>query len=64
MPKIKTHSGAKKRVKITGSGKMLRRRAYSNHFLSKKSASRRRLYGQNQDFNTSDIQNMRRQLGS
>ena len=42
MPKLKTHSGAKKRIKITNNGKLLRRRPTGNHFLQKKSASRKR----------------------
>lgn len=42
MPKLKTHSGTKKRVRITKNGKVLRRRSMRNHFLQKKSASRKR----------------------
>lgn len=46
MPKTKTHSGAKKRFKITGSGKILRRRANKNHLLEHKPTKRtRRLDG-------------------
>lgn len=42
MPKLKTHSGTKKRVKSTKSGKLLRRRSAGNHFLQKKRASSKR----------------------
>lgn len=42
MPKIKSHSGTKKRVKITRKGKIERLRSYGNHFLEKKSSSRKR----------------------
>ncbi len=42
MPKLKTHSGTKDRVKITKNGKVLRRRSMRSHFLQKKSASRKR----------------------
>lgn len=42
MPKIKTHSRAKKTFNVTGSGKIRRRRAFRKHLLIKKSASRRR----------------------
>jgi large subunit ribosomal protein L35 len=42
MPKLKTHSGTKKRVKQTKSGKLLRRRSAGNHFLQKKRASSKR----------------------
>jgi large subunit ribosomal protein L35 len=42
MPKMKTHSGAKKRFKKTASGKLRGRRAYSSHILEKKSPKRKR----------------------
>jgi large subunit ribosomal protein L35 len=42
MPKLKTHSGTKDRVRITKNGKVLHGRAFGNHLLSKKSASRKR----------------------
>ena len=40
--KMKTHRGAKKRFKITGSGKVKRMRAYKSHILTKKTAKRKR----------------------
>lgn len=42
MPKLKTHKGTAKRVKITGSGKITRLRASGNHMQAKKSNSRKR----------------------
>jgi large subunit ribosomal protein L35 len=42
MPKMKTHSGAKKRFKVTGTGKVRGRRAFSTHILEKKSPKRKR----------------------
>jgi large subunit ribosomal protein L35 len=42
MPKMKTHSGAKKRFKKTARGKLRGRRAYSSHILEKKSPKRKR----------------------
>ena len=42
MPKLKTHKGTAKRVKITAGGKLVRERAFGNHMLSKKSKSRKR----------------------
>jgi large subunit ribosomal protein L35 len=42
MPKIKTHSGAKKRFSLTSSGKVKRGRAYRSHILTKKSTKRKR----------------------
>ncbi|MEZ5203849.1 MAG: 50S ribosomal protein L35 [Acidimicrobiales bacterium] len=42
MPKMKTHRGAAKRFKATGSGKLRRRRAMRNHILEKKPSTRTR----------------------
>lgn len=42
MPKIKTHRGAAKRFKATGSGKIQRNKAYKRHILTKKSTKRKR----------------------
>lgn len=42
MPKLKTHKGTAKRIKVTGSGKLIRGRAYGNHILAKKSKARKR----------------------
>ena len=45
MPKMKTHQGTAKRMKITSTGKVLRRRASGNHILAKKSKRRKRIIG-------------------
>jgi large subunit ribosomal protein L35 len=42
MPKMKTHKGAKKRFKLTGTGKVKRMRAYKSHILTKKDPKRKR----------------------
>ncbi|MBO5858357.1 MAG: 50S ribosomal protein L35 [Clostridia bacterium] len=42
MPKIKTHSGAKKRFKISKGGKPIRAHAYKSHILNKKNTKRKR----------------------
>ena len=42
MPKMKTHSGAKKRFKITARGKVRGRHAFTSHILEKKSPKRKR----------------------
>ena len=42
MPKMKTHRGAAKRFKKTGTGKLKRARAFTSHILTKKSAKRKR----------------------
>jgi len=45
MPKVKTHSGAKKRFRKTGSGKILARHGMTSHNLGKKAAKRKRRLG-------------------
>lgn len=42
MPKIKTHSGAKKRFKLTATGKVKRAHAFKSHILNKKTTKRKR----------------------
>ena len=42
MPKIKTHSGAKKRFKVSKTGKPMRGHAYKSHILNKKTTKRKR----------------------
>ena len=42
MPKMKTHSGAKKRFRVTATGKVRGRKAFSTHILEKKSPKRKR----------------------
>ena len=45
MPKVKTNSGAKKRFKLSASGKIRRKHAYKSHILTKKSKKRKRNLG-------------------
>ncbi len=42
MPKMKTHRGAAKRLRKTGSGKIVRRKAFASHILTKKTQKRKR----------------------
>ena len=42
MPKLKTHKGTAKRIKVSGTGKLIRERAFGNHILAKKSKARKR----------------------
>ncbi len=42
MPKLKTHKGTKKRVKVTGTGKVMRHHSMTSHILTKKSTKRKR----------------------
>ena len=48
MPKNKTHSGAKKRFRVTGSGKLMREQANKRHLLEVKSSRRKRKLSQDQ----------------
>ncbi|MDQ3994403.1 MAG: 50S ribosomal protein L35 [Actinomycetota bacterium] len=62
-PKQKTNSAAKKRFKVTGAGKLLRRHAMKSHNLEKKSAKRRRAFSRDQSVDGSDAREVRRLLG-
>ena len=63
MPKTKSHSGAKKRFKLTGSGKLIRRRAMKSHNLEKKSQKRKRGFRKDVAVAESDARTVRKQLG-
>lgn len=63
MPKMKTHSGAKKRYKVTGTGKILRRRVNRNHILEKKPSTRTRRLARAAELTGGDRARARRQLG-
>lgn len=63
MPKLKTHRGTAKRVKLSPTGKVLRRRAYGNHFLEKKSASRKRVIATEAGIKGSIKNRVKRALG-
>jgi len=54
MPKMKTHSGAKKRFKKTATGKLLARHSFTSHSLGKKSAKRKRHLGRPVDITEAD----------
>jgi large subunit ribosomal protein L35 len=63
MPKQKTNSGAKKRFKVTGTGKLLRRHGMKSHNLEKKSAKRKRAFRRDHAVDESDAREVRRLLG-
>lgn len=63
MPKLKTHSGAKKRLTVTKTGKVLRRHATGGHFLQKKSASRKRRFAGVEVLEGKQVKHIRRKLG-
>ncbi len=63
MPKQKTHSGAKKRFRVTGSGKLLREKAGKRHLLERKpSTLTRRLTGTT-EVNKADVPTVKKLLG-
>ncbi len=64
MPKMKTHRGAAKRFRLTGSGKLMRRRAYGSHLLTKKTAKRKRTYDRAVEVAASDRSRVRKMTGS
>lgn len=63
MPKLKTHSGTKDRVKVTKTGKVLRRHSTSNHFLQKKSMSRKRRFAGLEQIVGTSKSNIKKKLG-
>ena len=63
MPKMKPHSATKKRFRLTGSGKLTRRHAFTSHLLEKKTANRKR-HARAQDVGAAgDRRNIKRLLG-
>jgi large subunit ribosomal protein L35 len=64
MPKMKTHSGAKKRFKITAKGKVRGRHAFTSHILEKKSPSHKRYLGQPKIMSKDNEKPIKRLLGA
>lgn len=63
MPKMKTHKGTAKRIKITSTGKLIRRRAFGAHLLAKKSKSRKRRINTTALVTGHTARNIKRALG-
>lgn len=63
MPKMKTDRGAAKRFKITGSGRLRRRKAFRSHILEKKSSTRTRRLGREADVAPGEVKTVKRLLG-
>ena len=63
MPKMKTHSGAKKRFRITGTGKVRGRHPFTSHILEKKSPKRKRALGRPAVISADDVPRVKRMLG-
>jgi large subunit ribosomal protein L35 len=63
MPKAKTHSGSKKRFRVTGSGKLMHRRANRNHMLEHKPSTRTRRLANEQVLSDADTKRVKKLLG-
>ena len=63
MPKMKTHRGAAKRFKITGSGRIVRRKAFRSHILEKKPSKRTRRLAREAEVTGGDRAQVRRLIG-
>jgi large subunit ribosomal protein L35 len=63
MPKMKTHSGARKRFRVTGTGKVMRLRANRRHLLEHKSSTRTRRLAGEVVLAPADTKKMKRLLG-
>jgi large subunit ribosomal protein L35 len=59
MPKVKTKSGAKKRFKVTGTGKVKRKRAFKNHILTKKETKQKRRLSNKAVVRSEDMKNVK-----
>jgi large subunit ribosomal protein L35 len=62
MPKLKTKSGAKKRFKITGTGKIKKKSAFKNHILTKKETKQKRRLGKKNLVSKADMNNVKAML--
>jgi large subunit ribosomal protein L35 len=63
MPKMKTHSGAARRFRLTGTGKVMRRRANTNHLLEHKSSRRTRRLSGDVTLASVDVKEIKKLLG-
>jgi len=63
MPKMKTHRGAAKRFKVTGSGRIMRRKAFRSHILEKKASKRTRRLAREAEVTGGDRAQVRRLIG-
>jgi large subunit ribosomal protein L35 len=63
MPKMKTKSAAKKRFKISGTGKISHRHAFRSHNMEHKSRKRKRSFRQDHEISENDVKEVKRLLG-
>ena len=64
MPKMKTHRGMAKRVRKTGTGKLMRAKAFKSHILTKKSPKRIRGFRQETVISDADVKTVSQRMGS
>ena len=64
MPKMKSHSGTKKRFRRTGTGKLMRAKAFKSHILTKKSPKRIRGFRQETVISDADVKTVSQRMGS
>jgi len=63
VPKLKTQKGIAKRIRVTGTGKLVRASSFKSHLLEHKSAKRKRGYENKQAVSKADRKTVRRALG-
>jgi large subunit ribosomal protein L35 len=63
MPKLKTHSGTKDRVKVSKNGVVRARKSHASHFLQKKTGSRKRMMAGLLTMTKTNGDNIKKQLG-
>ena len=62
MPKMKTNRGAAKRFKVSGSGKVMRRKAFASHILTKKTTKRKRGLRQGSEVDETNVKAVKKML--
>ncbi len=63
MPKMRTHKGAAKRFRVTGTGKIMRGKAFKSHILTKKSPKRKRNFRHETEIAAADNNVIKKNLG-
>lgn len=63
MPKMKTHKGTAKRFRVTGTGKIVRGKAFKSHILEKKSPKRKRGFRQEAEVHEANTEVIKKKLG-
>jgi large subunit ribosomal protein L35 len=63
MPKMKSSSTAKRKIKVTGSGRLRRRKAFRGHLMEKKSSTRARRLGRESDVAKGQAKNIKKLMG-